>query len=373
MGIPVFRNKEKNMSSKLFQSLVYQMHEAVDRDIGIIDDKGVIIACSQLPRIGENRKEIVDELSYNFDVITVDGFTYKPIGSHARLDYVVFVQGDDSNANKTANLLSIAFSHIKTLYDEKYDKTNFIKNIILDNILPGDIYIKSKELRFDSDISRVVLLIRFMNKADVVPYDIIQNMFPDKAHDYVITVGESDIVLVKELKPGMDTKAINAIAHSIVDSVQSEFYLKCVVGIGTTVSSVKELARSYKDAQVALEVGRVFDTEQTCINYESLGIGRLIYQLPPTLCEMFLSEVFKKDSLESLDRETLLTIHAFFDNNLNVSETSRKLFVHRNTLVYRLEKIKKLTGLDLRQFDHAITFKVALMVKKYLVSKPNMY
>lgn len=136
---------------------------------------------------------------------------------------------------------------------------------------------------------------------------------------------------------------------------------------------MKELARSFKDAQVAIEVGKVFDTEKDVINYETLGIGRLIYQLPTTLCEMFLQEVFKRGSLESLDRETLMTIQAFFENNLNVSETSRKLFVHRNTLVYRLEKIKKLTGLDLREFDHAITFKVALMVKKYVVSKPTLY
>ena len=361
------------MSSKLFQGLVYQMREAVDRDIGIIDEKGTIVACSQLSRIGENHKEIVEEISYNFDTLTFEGYTYKPIGTHARIEYIVFVEGEDESAKSTATLLSISFLHIKTLYDEKYDKTNFIKNIILDNILPGDIYIKSKELRFDNETSRVVFLIRFQSKSEVVPYDIIQNMFPDKAHDYIISVGETDIVLVKELKNGTDSKALGAIARSIVDNVQSEFYLKCVVGIGTVVTSVKELARSYKDAQVALEVGRVFDTEQTCINYENLGIGRLIYQLPTTLCEMFLQEVFKKDSLESLDRETLLTIHAFFDNNLNVSETSRKLFVHRNTLVYRLEKIKKLTGLDLREFDHAITFKVALMVKKYLVSKPNMY
>ena len=331
------------MSNKLFQSLVYQMREAVDRDIGIIDEKGTIVACSQLSRIGESHKDILDELSYSFDLLRTGGYTYKPIGSHARIDYIVFVQGEDESAENTVNLLTISFSHIKTLYDEKYDRTNFIKNIILDNILPGDIYIKSKELRFDSDISRVVLLIRFINKTEVIPYDVIQNMFPDKNHDYVISVSETDIALVKELKTGADAKTINGIA------------------------------RSYKDAQVALEVGRVFDTEQTCINYENLGIGRLIYQLPPTLCEMFLQEVFKQGSLESLDQETLLTIHAFFDNNLNVSETSRKLFVHRNTLVYRLEKIKKLTGLDLRQFDHAITFKVALMVKKYLVSKPNMF
>ncbi|MBO5779078.1 MAG: helix-turn-helix domain-containing protein, partial [Clostridia bacterium] len=146
-----------------------------------------------------------------------------------------------------------------------------------------------------------------------------------------------------------------------------------VVGIGSTVESLKELARSFKEAQVALEVGKVFDTEKDIISYDNLGIGRLIYQLPTSLCEMFLQEVFKKGPLESLDRETHTTIQAFFENNLNVSETSRKLFVHRNTLVYRLEKIRKLTGLDLREFEHAITFKVALMVKKYLSSKPVKY
>ncbi len=364
---------EGTMSNKLFQGLIYQMREAVDREIGIIDDKGVVIACSQLSKIGSAHKDILDELSYNYETLVIGDYTYRPIGSHARIEYIVFVEGDDDIAKSISALLSVSFSNIKTLYDEKYDKTNFIKNIILDNILPGDIYIKSKELRFDSEVNRAVILIRFNNTGDIIPYDVIQNMFPDKLHDYVINVGESDIVLVKELKSAHDTKALESVAKSIVDTVQSEFYLKVHIGIGSTVSNVKELARSYKDAQVALEVGKVFDTEKNVINYESLGIGRLIYQLPTTLCEMFLQEVFKRGSLESLDRETLTTIHAFFDNNLNVSETSRKLFVHRNTLVYRLEKIKKLTGLDLREFEHAITFKVALMVKKYLISKPSIY
>ncbi len=361
------------MSNKLFQGLIYQMREAVDRTIGIIDDKGVVIACSQLAKIGSVQKEILDELSYSYETLVIGDCTYRPIGSHARIEYIVFVEGTDDAAKSISALLSVSFSNIKTLYDEKYDKTNFIKNIILDNILPGDIYIKSKELRFDSEVNRVVILIRFMNAGEVIPYDVIQNMFPDKAHDYVINVGESDIVLVKELKSAADTKSIEMLAKSIVDTVQSEFYLKVLIGIGSVVSNVKDLAHSYKDAQVALEVGKVFDTEKNVINYESLGIGRLIYQLPTTLCEKFLQEVFKRGSLESLDRETLQTIHAFFDNNLNVSETSRKLFVHRNTLVYRLEKIKKLTGLDLREFEHAITFKVALMVKKYLINKPSIY
>ena len=171
----------------------------------------------------------------------------------------------------------------------------------------------------------------------------------------------------------METKELEKIAVNIADTLSTEFYTKVAIGISTAVDNIKDLARAYKEAQVALEVGKVFETEKSIISYENLGIGRLIYQLPTTLCEMFLQEVFKKGSLESLDRETLMTIQCFFENNLNVSETSRKLFVHRNTLVYRLEKIRKLTGLDLREFEHAITFKVALMVKKYLNSKPSKY
>ena len=195
-------------------------------------------------------------------------------------------------------------------------------------------------------------------------------MFPDKSKDYVISVGENDIVLVKDIKAGTDVKEIEKMATNIADTLQSEFYAKVSIGVSTVVDNIKDLAKAYKEAQVALEVGKVFETEKSIVSYENLGIGRLIYQLPTTLCEMFLQEVFKKGGLETLDRETLQTIQAFFENNLNVSETSRKLFVHRNTLVYRLEKIRKLTGLDLREFEHAITFKVALMVKKYLNSKP---
>ncbi len=358
------------MSNRLFQGIIHQMKDAVDRVIGVIDENGVIISCSDLARIGETRQGIRDELAYTSDAITSGGYTYKLIGSSPKADYIVFVEGEDKNAEKYAAILSVALANIKNLYDEKYDKSSFIKNIILDNILPSDIYIKSKELHFNNDVVRVVLLIKFFGKNDIVPYDIIQNMFPDKNKDYVISVGENDIVLVKEMKPGYDPKEIERIAKSIADTVSSEFYTKVNIGIGTAVDNIKDLARSYKEAQVALEVGKVFDTEKNIVSYENLGIGRLIYQLPTTLCEMFLQEVFKRGSLESLDKETLQTIQCFFENNLNVSETSRKLFVHRNTLVYRLEKIRKLTGLDLREFEHAITFKVALMVKKYLSSKP---
>ena len=354
------------MSNRFFQGIIHQMKDAVDRVIGVIDENGVIISCSELVKIGETAQGVRDELAYTTDAITTGGYTYRQIGQGAKSEYIVFVEGED----KFSMILSISLANIKNLYDEKLDKSSFIKNIILDNILPSDIYLKSKELHFNSDVNRVVILIKFYGKNDVVPFDMVQNMFPDKNKDYVISVSEHDIVLVKEVKPGHDSRELEKIAKNISDTLSSEFYAKVSIGIGTAVDNIKDLARSFKEAQVAIEVGKVFDTEKNIISYENLGIGRLIYQLPTTLCEMFLQEVFKKGSLESLDRETLMTIQCFFENNLNVSETSRKLFVHRNTLVYRLEKIRKLTGLDLREFEHAITFKVALMVKKYLTSKP---
>ena len=361
------------MSNRLFQGVIYQMKDAFDRIIGVIDENGVVISCSELSKMGDIKQGVREELSFSNDVAMIDGYTYRYMGAGIKSEYIVFVEGEDKMAEKMTKLLSVSLGNIKSLYDEKYDKGSFIKNIILDNILPSDIYIKSKELHFNNDESRIVFLVKFANKTDMMPFEMLQNMFPDKTRDYVINVSEQDVVLVKEVKRGTDMKEIEKIAVNITDTLSTEFYTKVSIGISTVVDNIKDLAKAYQEAQVALEVGKVFETEKNIISYENLGIGRLIYQLPTTLCEMFLQEVFKKGDLDSLDRETLMTIQSFFENNLNVSETSRKLFVHRNTLVYRLEKIRKLTGLDLREFEHAITFKVALMVKKYLNSKPGKF
>ncbi len=358
------------MSNRLFQGVVHQMRDTIDAEIGVIDENASIIACSDLSKNGATNEYVSLDLSDSHDLFVRDGYTYKPFGTHVKPDYAVFVQGTDEVAAKYASILAITLSSIKQYYDEKYDRNNFIKNVVLDNVLPGDIHVKARELHFSSDVSRVVLLIRIISTNDVSAYDVIQNLFPDKNKDFVFNITESDIVLVKEVKNDIESKDLEKLARSISDTLSGEFYTRVNVGIGTVVEGVKELARSFKEAQIALEVGKVFDTDKVIVSYDNLGIARLIYHLPTTLCETFLKEVFKRGSIESLDHETLFTIQRFFENNLNVSETSRKLFVHRNTLVYRLEKIKKLTGLDLREFDHAIIFKIALMVKKYLASNP---
>lgn len=361
------------MSNRLFQGVIHQMRDAIDRTIGVIDETSVVIACSELGRIGEVIDSVTAETFNSSAPFVVNGQTFKTFGNGSRAEYAVFVSGNDEIAQKYTQLLAVSLGSIKQYYDEKYDRGNFIKNVILDNILPGDIYLKARELHFNSEVTRVCMLIKITSKTDISAYDIVQNLFPDKTKDFVISINETDIALVKEIRSGIESKDLEKLAGSIVDTLSSEFYTRCVIGIGTTVTGIKDLAHSFKEAQVALEVGKVFDTERTIVSYDNLGIARLVYQLPTTLCEMFLKEVFKRGSIESLDQETLFTIQRFFENNLNVSETSRKLFVHRNTLVYRLEKIKKLTGLDLREFEDAIVFKVALMVKKYLTANPVKY
>lgn len=359
------------MSSRIFQSVIVQMKDATDRCLGVIDSEGFVVACSELSLIGSRLENIQSLTGDSQEQFFVSGTrTYKILsGSTTRFDYAVFTEGRDSFAKSVCIMAAVAFNEAKSNYDEKFNKSTFVKNIISDNILPGDVYVRAKELDFVTDIPRAVFLVRQVDKCDIAVFELIQTMFPDRQRDFVLNMSETDVVLIKEMDENTEAKDVCRMAEEICDTINSELLVKTVIGIGTVAKHLRELADRYKEAQTAIDVGKVFETEKSVIHYENLGIGRIIYQLPTTLCEMFLSEVFKKNPIESLDQETLYTINKFFENNLNVSETSRKLFVHRNTLVYRLEKIKKLTGLDLREFDHAIVFKVALMVKKYLTSQ----
>ncbi|MDD3165242.1 MAG: helix-turn-helix domain-containing protein [Oscillospiraceae bacterium] len=359
------------MSSRMFQSVIVQMKDATDRMFGVIDSEGHIVACSEPSAIGEKMDSPVLRLNAALDSVCVaEKKTFKALASWgAYFEFAVFVDGEDELATSLCLMAAVAFNGAKSYYEDKHDKGTFVKNIITDNILPGDVYIRAKELHFITDTPRAVFLVRQIGRADVATVDLLQKLFAEKQQDFVLSINETDIAIVKQVEPGTTNEQLVAMAQSIEETIRTDLLIKTTIGIGTIAGHLRELANVYKEAQVAIEVGKVFDTEKSIIHYENLGIGRLIYQLPTTLCEIFLSEVFKNNSIDALDQETLYTINKFFENNLNVSETSRKLFVHRNTLVYRLEKIKKLTGLDLREFDHAIIFKVALMVKKYLVSR----
>ena len=358
------------MSNSVFQSVMLQLKETTDRVFGVIDTEGYVVASTDMAFVGERWPEAVLKVAGSQEIVTFGQKTFKPMFNSANYcEYAVFCTGDDELARSYCSMAYIALNNAKAFYEEKHDRGTFVKNIIMDNILPGDIYIRAKELHFATDAPRAVFLVRQVGHADVATVDVLSSLFTDKLQDFVLSINETDIAVIKQIEPETEIEELEQIAVQIEDTLRNELFVKAVIGIGTIAEHLRSLADAYKEAQTAIDVGKVFDTEKSIINYENLGIGRLIYQLPTTLCDIFLTEVFKKNSIESLDQETLFTINKFFENNLNVSETSRKLFVHRNTLVYRLEKIKKLTGLDLRQFDHAIVFKVALMVRKYLSSR----
>ena len=368
------KNREnKNMTNHIFSDVMQQMKAATDRLIGVIDSEGTVVACSDAEQVGIKLPKLARVVALSDDsTVHFSGRTVKALTSFgSSFDYAVFVDGEDELANSLCLMAHVTLNCTKVYYEEKHDKATFVKNIITDNILPGDIYIRAKELHFPADQNHTVFLVRQNGNADVGAVDVLQSLFPDRQQDFVISINETDVAVVKAVTAEADQSELMGLATQMEEALKSQLFVKTIIGIGGIAEHLRELADSYKEAQVAIEVGKVFDTEKTIITYENLGIGRLIYQLPTTLCEIFLGEVFKKNSIDSLDQETLFTINKFFENNLNVSETSRKLFVHRNTLVYRLEKIKKLTGLDLREFDHAIIFKVALMVKKYLASRDN--
>ncbi len=351
--------------------MVLQMKPCTDRYIGVIDTEGTVIACNELSLMGECWPDaIAATAASEVPVTKCGGRSFKPLtGMGAQFDYIAFAEGMDEQASLVCAMAAVALSGVSAYYEEKHDRAAFMKSVISDNVLMSDIYARAKELHLQVEVPRAVLLLRQRTDSDPSLLESVQGLFPDRISDFVLSVTDTDIAIIRQLPEGSDNKDLYKTASQILDQLGQDNQLSLVIGIGTIVYHIRDLARSYKEAQVAIDVGKVFDTDKEIIHYENLGIGRLIYQLPTTLCEMFLQEVFKKNPISSLYPETLYTINKFFENNLNVSETARKLFVHRNTLVYRLEKIKKLTGLDLREFDDAITFKVALMVKQYLVSR----
>lgn len=359
------------MSSRIFQNVIIQMKDAVDRPIGVVDDQGFVVASSELAMIGsrlDDYRPAEVEAMAGKTVVTENRCFCALSSDSGKLVYSAFVEGCDAVSRSVCAVSAVAFDEAKNNFEEKHNKAAFIKNIISDNILPGDVYVRAKELHFVTDEPRVVLLTRQLGNPDVTAVEVIGRLFPDKQKDFVLNINETDVVVVKSLPSLECSEEIQKAARSIEAALHEELGIDCVIGVSTNARHLRELADRYKEAQVAIDVGRIFENDKSIIHYENLGLGRIIYQLPTTLCEMFLNEVFKKNPIETLDEDTLETINRFFENNLNVSETSRKLYVHRNTLVYRLEKIKKITGLDLREFDHAIVFKVAMMVKMYLDS-----
>ncbi len=283
-----------------------------------------------------------------------------------RVEFVISAMGETDDVYQIGKIASFQIQNLLVAYKERFDKDNFIKNLLLDNLLLVDIYNRAKKLNIESDAPRIAILVETKNEKDANALEVVRSIFPENTKDFITAVDEKSIIIVREVNEEDDKDSLNEVAKEIVNTLNSEAMSDVYVAMGTMIRDIKDVSKSYKEAKLALEVGKIFYDDRRIMAYNELGIGRLIYQLPIPLCKMFIDEIFEDKSPDDLDEETLVTINKFFENSLNVSETSRQLYIHRNTLVYRLDKLEKNTGLDLRVFDDAITFKIALMVVKYM-------
>ncbi|MEE3467571.1 MAG: helix-turn-helix domain-containing protein [Eubacterium sp.] len=282
------------------------------------------------------------------------------------LAFVVVAIGDSKETFKNGEIVVFLINNLLVAYKERYDRDDFIKNLLLDNLLHVDILNRSQKLHIEMRAKRVVFLVETEREKDAGMMETVRGLFSSGTRDFITAVDEKDIIIVKEMSEDETYDDLGRIANVLVDMLGSEALTSARVAYGTVIQDIKEVSRSYKEAKLALDVGQIFYSERRVIAYGNLGIGRLIYQLPLQLCKMFIREIFGSEGPVHFDEEMLTTIDQFFLNNLNVSKTSRELYIHRNTLVYRLEKLKKMTGLDIQTFEDAITFEIALMVMKYM-------
>ncbi len=353
------------ISNQILQNTIDGLKGITRTDLCVIDTEGKVLAStfSEGERYSNSALLFVDSPA---DSQVMQGCQFFKVFDEHQLEYVLLADGESDDTYMIGKIASFQIQNLLIAYKERFDKDNFIKNLLLDNLLLVDIYNRAKKLHIETDVRRAVYIIEISRERDGSELERVRSLFGGKSKDFVTAVDEKNIIVVKELAPNEGYHDLNKTAEVIWDLFSSEPDGQVHIAYGTIVGEIKEVSRSFKEARMALDVGKIFFEEKDIIAYAQLGIGRLIYQLPIPLCRMFIKEIFDGRSPDEFDEETLTTINKFFENSLNVSETSRQLYIHRNTLVYRLDKLQKSTGLDLRIFEDAITFKIALMVVKYM-------
>ena len=348
------------ISNQILQNTIDGLKGITRIDLCVMDTDGKSLA-STFAEQENYEASVLSFVDSPADSQVIQGYQFFKIFDEHQLEYILLANGGSDDVYMVGKIQNLLIA-----YKERFDKDNFIKNLLLDNLLLVDIYNRAKKLHIDTEVRRVIFIVETAHEKDSSMVDHVRSLLGNKSKDFVTAVDEKDIIIVKELSSSDGHAELEKMAESILELLQGEGEEDIRIAYGTIVGDIKEVSKSYKEAKLALDVGKIFFDDRKVIAYSTLGIGRLIYQLPIPLCKMFIREIFEGKSPDEFDEETLTTINKFFENSLNVSETSRQLYIHRNTLVYRLDKLQKSTGLDLRVFEDAITFKIALMVVKYM-------
>ncbi len=359
------------ISNQVLQSNIEGLRDITRIDLCVCDVEGKVLA-STFEHAEEYERAVLAFAESPADSQVISGYQFFKVFDENQLEYILLARGGSDDAYMVGKLAAFQIQNLLIAYKERFDKDNFIKNLLLDNLLLVDIYNRAKKLHIEVNVKRVVFLIETKNEKDANALETVRSLFATKNQDFITAVDEKNIILVREVRPGETYEDLEKTANTLLDMLNSEAMSKVHIAFGTIVNEIRDVSRSYKEAKMALDVGKIFYSGKDVVAYSNLGIGRLIYQLPLPLCRMFIREIFDGKSPDEFDEETLTTINKFFENSLNVSETSRQLYIHRNTLVYRLDKLQKSTGLDLRVFEDAITFKIALMVVKYMKYMENL-
>ena len=353
------------ITNQILQSSLDDLKAITRVDLGLFDLNGEAVVVTSNMQKPEG-SIIVAFAESAADSQMIGSFHLLKVKEEQELIYILVAQGFGEDTYMVGRIATAQISRLIAAYKDKFDRNNFFQNLILDNLLLVDVYNKAKKLHIDTNVPRCVYLIDTGEDMGNVVNELLKNIFAAQNGDYITSVDENSLVLIKAFETGENHEDMMQVAHTITDMINTEVMINVRVGFGTMVEELKNVSKSYKEARMALDVGKIFYSENNINAYDTLGIGRLIYQLPVSLCKMFIEEIFGDHIPEELDEETLHTVNKFFENNLNVSETSRQLFLHRNTLVYRIEKLQKSIGLDIRVFDDALTLKIVLMVVNYL-------
>ena len=353
------------ISNQILQSNIEGLKEITRIDLCVCDVEGKVLA-STFEHAEEYESSILAFVDSPADSQVISGYQFFKVFDEHQLEYILLAKGGSDDVYMVGKLAAFQIQNLLVAYKERFDKDNFIKNLLLDNLLLVDIYNRAKKLHIEADVRRVVMILELEQEREHSSMESVKSLFGGKSKDFITAVDEKSIIIVKELEENEGYEEMDKLAQTILDTLGLDKENDTHIAYGTIVGELKEVSRSYKEARMALDVGKIFFDERDIIAYSELGIGRLIYQLPIPLCKMFIREIFGGKSPDDFDEETLTTIYKFFENSLNVSETSRQLFIHRNTLVYRLDKLQKSTGLDVRTFDDALTFKIAMMVVNYM-------